>query len=145
MNGLPVATTARVRDGPGRWPACRGALTLAVGLHAAAAWPGWPSPALLGLLVDEVTGDTTPGRVDRIALAVLAALVAQVVLVRVARLASHVLGERVLAELREEFLDGVLALPLGTVETAGTGDLQPVPPVTSRTWPRWSTSPCPRP
>ena len=58
-----------------------------------------------------------------IALAVLAALVAQVVLVRVARLASYVLGEQVLAELREEFLDGVLALPLGTVEQAGTGDL----------------------
>ncbi|HEY4727150.1 MAG TPA: ABC transporter ATP-binding protein, partial [Actinomycetes bacterium] len=40
-----------------------------------------------------------------------------------ARLASQVLAEQVLAELREEFLDGVLALPLGTVEQAGTGDL----------------------
>ena len=124
MNGLPVATTAQVRD-QARAVARRhrGALAWRSGLHAAAALAGLAGPALLGLLVDEVTGDTTPGRVDRIALAVLAALVAQVVLVRVARLASHVLGERVLAELREEFLDGVLALPLGTVETAGTGDL----------------------
>ena len=48
-------------------------------------------------------------------------LVAQVVLVRAAQMASYVLGERVLAELREEFLDRVLALPLGTVERAGTG------------------------
>jgi ABC-type multidrug transport system fused ATPase/permease subunit len=66
---------------------------------------------------------TTAGHVDRLALAVLAALVAQVVLVGAARQASYVLGERVLAELREEFLDRVLALPLGTVERAGTGDL----------------------
>jgi ABC-type multidrug transport system fused ATPase/permease subunit len=122
--GLPVATAAQVRA---RARAVarrhRGALARAVGLHAAAALAGLAGPALLGVLVDEVTGGTSTGAVDRIALAVLAALVAQVALVRVARLASYVLGERVLAELREEFLDGVLGLPLGTVEEAGTGDL----------------------
>jgi ABC-type multidrug transport system fused ATPase/permease subunit len=123
-NGLPVATIGQVR-GRGRALARRhrGRLTLALGLHAAAALAGLAGPALLGLLVDQVTGGTTAGHVDRVALAVLAALAAQVVLVRVARLASYVLGEKVLAELREEFLDGVLALPLGTVEQAGTGDL----------------------
>ena len=124
MSGLPVATTTQVR---GRARALarqhRGRLALTVGLHAAATVAGLAGPALLGLLVDEVGGGTTSGHVDRIALAVLAAVVAQVVLVRVARLASYVLGERVLAELREEFLHGVLALPLGTVEQAGTGDL----------------------
>jgi ABC-type multidrug transport system fused ATPase/permease subunit len=125
MSGLPVATSPQVRQ---RARALarrhRGRLGVTVGLHAAAALAGLAGPALLGLLVDEVTdGDATTGRVDRIALAVLAALVAQVALVRVARLASYSLGERVLAELREEFLDGVLALPLGTVERAGTGDL----------------------
>jgi ABC-type multidrug transport system fused ATPase/permease subunit len=121
---LPVATSAQVRA-RARALARRhkGRLTLAVGLHAAAALAGLAGPALLGLLVDEVGGGTSTGRVDRIALAVLAALVAQVVLYRVARLASYALGERVLAELREEFLDGVLGLPLGTVEAAGTGDL----------------------
>jgi ABC-type multidrug transport system fused ATPase/permease subunit len=121
---LPVATSAQVRA---RARALarrhRGRLALAVGLHAAAALAGLAGPALLGLLVDEVGGGTTTGRVDRIALVVLAALVAQVVLYRLARLASYALGERVLAELREEFLDGVLGLPLGTVEAAGTGDL----------------------
>jgi ABC-type multidrug transport system fused ATPase/permease subunit len=125
MSGLPVATGPQVRE---RARALarrhRGRLAATVGLHAAAALAGLAGPALLGLLVDEVTGGAaTSGRVDRIALAVLAALVAQVALVRVARLASYTLGERVLAELREEFLDGVLALPLGTVEQAGTGDL----------------------
>ena len=122
--GLPVATTTQVRD-RARTLARRhrGRLALTVGLHAAATLAGLAGPALLGLLVDEVDDGTTAGHVDRIALAVLAALLAQVVLVRVARLASYVLGEQVLAELREEFLDGVLALPLGTVEQAGTGDL----------------------
>jgi ABC-type multidrug transport system fused ATPase/permease subunit len=124
VTGLPVATSVQVRA---RARALarrhRGRLALAVGLHAAAALAGLAGPALLGLLVDEVSGGTTAGRVDQIALAVLAALVAQVVLYRVGRLASYALGERVLAELREEFLDGVLGLPLGTVEAAGTGDL----------------------
>jgi ABC-type multidrug transport system fused ATPase/permease subunit len=124
VTGLPVATSAQVRA-RARTLARRhrGRLALVVGLHAAAALAGLAGPALLGLLVDEVGDGTTTGRVDRIALAVLAALVAQVVLVRVARLASYALGERVLAELREEFLGGVLGLPLGTVEDAGTGDL----------------------
>jgi ABC-type multidrug transport system fused ATPase/permease subunit len=124
VTGLPVASSVQVRA---RARALarrhRGRLALAVGLHAAAALAGLAGPALLGLLVDEVSGGTTAGRVDQIALAVLAALVAQVVLYRVGRLASYALGERVLAELREEFLDGVLGLPLGTVEAAGTGDL----------------------
>ncbi|HEV3398758.1 MAG TPA: ABC transporter ATP-binding protein, partial [Actinomycetes bacterium] len=89
---LPVATSAQVRA-RARALARRhkGRLTLAVGLHAAAALAGLAGPALLGLLVDEVGGGTSTGRVDRIALAVLAALVAQVVLYRVARLASYAL------------------------------------------------------
>ncbi|GAB3863952.1 ABC transporter ATP-binding protein [Dactylosporangium cerinum] len=45
------------------------------------------------------------------------------VLVRYARLASARLGEQVLATLREEFVDRVLAVPPSTVERAGTGDL----------------------
>ncbi|OYV59753.1 MAG: multidrug ABC transporter ATP-binding protein [Actinobacteria bacterium 21-73-9] len=40
-----------------------------------------------------------------------------------ARRRAYVLGETVFAELREEFLDSVLALPLAEVERAGTGDL----------------------
>ena len=40
-----------------------------------------------------------------------------------ARLASFVLSEKMFAELREDFMQRVLALPLSTVERAGTGDL----------------------
>ncbi|HET9292424.1 MAG TPA: ABC transporter ATP-binding protein, partial [Actinomycetes bacterium] len=96
VTGLPVATSAQVRARARRLARShRGRLALAVGLHAGAALAGLAGPALLGLLVDEVSGGTTAGRVDRIALAVLVALVAQVVLYRVARLASYALGERV--------------------------------------------------
>jgi ABC-type multidrug transport system fused ATPase/permease subunit len=124
VGDLPVASTAQVRA-RARLLARRhrGALAATVALHAAAALAGLAGPVLLGGLVDAVRGGTSAGHVDRVALAVLAAVVAQVVLVRFARLASYMLGERVLAGLREEFLDGVLALPLGTVEQAGTGDL----------------------
>ena len=50
-------------------------------------------------------------------------IVAQSLLTRWARYRSFALGEQVLAELREEFVDNALALPIGTVERAGTGDL----------------------
>ena len=124
MSALPVASAAQVRA---RAAAVarrhRGAVAVAVGLHAAAALAGLAGPPLLGGLVDAVRRGTTEGHVDLVAGAVLAALLAQVALVRCARLRADVLGERVLAELREEFLDRTLALPLSTVEQAGSGDL----------------------
>jgi ABC-type multidrug transport system fused ATPase/permease subunit len=124
MSALPVATSAQVRaHAIAIARRHRRALTVAVGLHAAAALAALAGPALLGAIVEAVRQGTTTGHVDRLALAVLAALVVEVGLVGVARNASYVLGERVLAELRERFLDRVLALPLGTVERAGTGDL----------------------
>jgi len=43
--------------------------------------------------------------------------------VRFAAFAAAKLAERVLAELREEFVERVLAIPLSTVERAGSGDL----------------------
>ena len=51
------------------------------------------------------------------------ALVTQTILTFFARLASFVLSEKMFAELREDFMQRVLALPLSTVERAGTGDL----------------------
>ena len=48
---------------------------------------------------------------------------AYAVLTYFARRRSYVLGETVFAQLREEFLESVLALPLVEVERAGTGDL----------------------
>ena len=52
-----------------------------------------------------------------------AASLAYALLTYFARRRSYVLGETVFAQLREEFLQSVLALPLVDVERAGTGDL----------------------
>ncbi|MEV4463315.1 ABC transporter ATP-binding protein [Micromonospora echinofusca] len=99
------------------------ALAAALGLHALAAAAGLVAPWLLGDLVEGISRGTSGVTVDRIALLIAGFVLVQAVLVRFAHLASARLGERVLAELREEFVDRILALPLATVERAGTGDL----------------------
>ncbi|RLP85008.1 ABC transporter ATP-binding protein, partial [Micromonospora sp. BL4] len=99
------------------------ALAAALGLHALAAAAGLAAPRLLGDLVEGISRGVGQSTVDRIALLIGGFVLAQSVLVRFAHLASARLGERVLAELREEFVDRILDLPLATVERAGTGDL----------------------
>ena len=94
-----------------------------VGLHAAAATAGLAGPPLLGKLVQSVQEGTTRRHVDTIVLLLAVALVTQTILTFFARLASFVLSEKMFAELREDFMQRVLALPLSTVERAGTGDL----------------------
>ncbi|HZJ05910.1 MAG TPA: ABC transporter ATP-binding protein [Nocardioidaceae bacterium] len=121
---LPIADNAQVR---------RYALRLlrhypkpvyaAIALHGLAALAALAGPRLLGDLVEAVETGTTLGHVNRIVLILGAFLVAQTVLTRYARYVSFVLGERVLAELREDFVKNTLALPVGVVESAGSGDL----------------------
>ena len=94
-----------------------------VGLHAAAAAAGLAGPPLLGRLVQAVVDGTTRQYVNKIVLVLAAFLLAQTVLTWLARRASFVLSEKIFAELREDFMRRVLALPLSTVERAGTGDL----------------------
>ena len=101
----------------------RGALAVVVALHAFAAAAGLVGPALLGRLVQAVTDGTTRSYVDRIALVLAAFILLQTVLTWFARRTSFVVSERIFAELREDFMRTVLALPLSSVERAGTGDL----------------------
>ena len=95
----------------------------AVALHVLAALAALAAPRLLGDLVQAVETGTTVGHVDRIMLTLAGFLVVQTVLTRYARYLSQVLGEQVLAELREDFVFNALALPVGVVESAGSGDL----------------------
>ncbi|MCG5216720.1 ABC transporter ATP-binding protein [Streptosporangium sp. KLBMP 9127] len=120
---LPVADRAQVRAYARRltlkYPR---QLSLALGLHGLAAVAGLAAPRLLGELVEGVqAGD--PVDIARLSLAIGGFLAVQAVLIRFAVYASSALGEKVLAELREDFVDQVLALPLSTVERAGSGDL----------------------
>ncbi|MEB3370153.1 ABC transporter ATP-binding protein [Saccharopolyspora mangrovi] len=89
-------------------------LTTAVGLAG---------PQLLGVLVESVQAAAPVLRIDLLAGAFLLVLIAQALLARAARLRAMLLGEELLAEAREEMVEHALALPLGVVESAGTGDL----------------------
>jgi ABC-type multidrug transport system fused ATPase/permease subunit len=121
---LPIADAATARRyAGGLLRAHRGPLARIATLHTLAAVAGLAGPWLLGRLVDAVTGGTTTGYVDRLILLGVGCVLAQTVLIRFAQRASMVFGEQVFADLREEFIETVTALPLSTVERAGTGDL----------------------
>ena len=121
---LPVATSAQVWAQTKRLLAeHRRALLVMLALNAFAALAGLAGPRLLGELVGSLQDGTTSGYIDRIAVLLAVALLAQSVLTWLARRAGFVLGETVFAGLREGFLARVLSLPLSTVERAGTGDL----------------------
>jgi len=101
----------------------RKALAGTVCLHAAAAAAGLAGPPLLGKIVQSLQEGTTRRHIDTLVLILAAALFVQTIVTFGARLASFVLSEKMFAELREDFMLRVLALPLSTVERAGTGDL----------------------
>ncbi|HLL65632.1 MAG TPA: ABC transporter ATP-binding protein [Micromonosporaceae bacterium] len=119
---MPIATARQVRRYARRlaWQHRR-QVGVAVLLHVLAASSGLAAPRLLGDLVSDVTAGTVD--VTRIGLLILLFLLCQAVLVGLAAVASARLGERVLADIRTEFVNGVLRLPLQDVERAGTGDL----------------------
>ena len=87
-------------------------------------WPALAAPRLLGDLVEAVAGRAPPsGTSTRSSWCWPASCSLQTVLTRYARYVSQALGEQVLAELREDFVANTLALPVGVVESAGSGDL----------------------
>jgi len=92
-------------------------------LHALAAVAGLAGPRLIGEIVEGVESGATAARLNTIVLVLAGFVAAQTVLTWAARRASFVLAEEIFARLREDFMRRVLALPLSTVERAGTGDL----------------------
>ncbi|WP_329341901.1 ABC transporter ATP-binding protein/permease [Streptomyces sp. NBC_00663] len=80
-------------------------------------------PWLLGGLVDRVSEGAREVHLELTAGLFVAALVVQAVFVRQVRLRGAMLGERMLADLREDFLVRSVGLPPGVLERAGTGDL----------------------
>jgi ABC-type multidrug transport system fused ATPase/permease subunit len=121
---LPVADAAQVRAfvrQAGR--AHPATMAVILGLYLAATAAGLVIPRLIGNLVGGVAGHLTVGTVNRTVAIIATCLVVQVVLTRFAQQRSLSLGEQVLAELRERFVDRALSLPFTTVEEAGSGDL----------------------
>lgn len=101
----------------------KGALGVVVTLHTLAAVAGLAGPWLLGRMVDGVATGTTATAINTMVAILVGAVLAQTVLVRFAQREAMLLGEKVFAGLREEFIATVTTLPLSTVERAGTGDL----------------------
>ncbi|GAA0915379.1 ABC transporter ATP-binding protein [Streptomyces thermoalcalitolerans] len=121
---LPVGSAATVRAYVAELlRRHRGAFLLLVTVNAVAVLASLAGPWLLGGLVERVSHGARelhlPLTVGLFALALLV----QAVFVREVRLRGAVLGERMLADLREDFLVRSVRLPPGVLERAGTGDL----------------------
>ncbi|MFC4945329.1 ABC transporter ATP-binding protein [Pseudonocardia sp. GCM10023141] len=121
---LPVAAPAAVRRAAVALIRRDGRpFVLMLALNALAAAAGLAGPWLLGRIVDAVGGGAGVDTVDRLALAIVGFVAAQILLTRYARVVAHRIGERTLWRIRDQLVDRVLALPSAVVERAGTGDL----------------------
>ncbi|MEU3851058.1 ABC transporter ATP-binding protein [Streptomyces sp. NPDC029554] len=101
----------------------RRAFLLLVAVNTAAVIASMAGPWLLGGLVERVSDGTAELRLELTAGLFVVALAVQAVFVRQVRLRGAMLGERMLADLREDFLVRSVGLPPGVLERAGTGDL----------------------
>ncbi|MEV7771345.1 ABC transporter ATP-binding protein [Kitasatospora sp. NPDC086791] len=121
---LPVGSPAAVR-GYLRLLARRhrGGFAAVVALHSVATLAGLVGPWVLGSLVESLATGTAGSTITVAVAWYLLALVAQAAFTGWSRMRGAVLGERVLADLREDFLVRSVALPTGVLERAGTGDL----------------------
>ncbi|MFE2041930.1 ABC transporter ATP-binding protein [Streptomyces sp. NPDC059477] len=101
----------------------RRAFLILMGVNTAAVVASMVGPYLLGGLVERVSDDARELHLQLTIGVFLAALLMQAVFVRQVRLRGAMLGERMLADLREDFLVRSVGLPPGVLERAGTGDL----------------------
>ncbi|MEU9027558.1 ABC transporter ATP-binding protein [Streptomyces sp. NPDC048383] len=121
---LPVGSSATVRGYVrGLFLRHRGALLILVTVNAVAVIASMVGPYLLGRVVDELAAGARDLRLERVGLLFALALVVQTGFVRLVRLRGAMLGEEMLADLREDFLVRSVGLPPGVLERAGTGDL----------------------
>ncbi|WP_329123387.1 ABC transporter ATP-binding protein [Streptomyces sp. NBC_01353] len=121
---LPVGTAGTVRtyvrDLLSRH---RMAFALLIGVNAVAVTASMVGPYLLGSLVERLSEGARGLHLERTVALFALALVVQTLFVRMVRLRGAMLGEEMLADLREDFLVRSVGLPPGVLERAGTGDL----------------------
>ncbi|MER5633873.1 ABC transporter ATP-binding protein [Streptomyces nitrosporeus] len=121
---LPVGTPTTVRDYVrSLLKRHRRPFALLVGANAVAVVASITGPYLLGGLVEDLSNGVGDLHLERTAAVFALALVVQTVFTRLMRLRGAMLGEEMLADLREDFLVRSVALPPGVLERAGTGDL----------------------
>ncbi|MEU3790204.1 ABC transporter ATP-binding protein [Streptomyces fructofermentans] len=124
---LPVGAPATVRAYVAElFQRHRRAFLLLIAVNTVAVVASMVGPYLLGSLIQRVSDGAEAARdlhLERTAALFVVALVVQAVFVRQVRLRGAMLGERMLADLREDFLVRSVGLPPGVLERAGTGDL----------------------
>ncbi|MFE0426770.1 ABC transporter ATP-binding protein, partial [Streptomyces sp. NPDC058953] len=101
----------------------RRAFTVLISVQALAVIASMVGPYLLGSLVERLDDGARELRLGPTVAVFAAALVLQTVFVRLVALRGVMLGEEMLADLREDFLVRSVRLPPGVLERAGTGDL----------------------
>jgi ATP-binding cassette subfamily C protein len=123
-NTLPVGAPATVRAYVTElFRRHRRAFLLLVAVNTVAVVASMAGPYLLGSVVERVSDHADDLHLETTSAFFVVALVIQAVFVRQVRLRGAMLGERMLADLREDFLVRSVGLPPGVLERAGTGDL----------------------
>ncbi|MFL4902595.1 ABC transporter ATP-binding protein [Streptomyces sp. MMS24-I2-30] len=121
---LPVGTARTVRAYVAElFRRHRRTFLLLMAVNTMAVVSSMAGPYLLGGLVQRVSDGARELHLGLTAGLFVLALAVQAVFVREVRLRGAVLGERMLADLREDFLVRSVGLPPGVLERAGTGDL----------------------
>ncbi|MGW5333218.1 ABC transporter ATP-binding protein [Streptomyces bauhiniae] len=121
---LPVGAAATVRDYVTElFRRHRGAFLLLIGVNTIAVVASMVGPYLLGGLVERVADRAHDLQLGLIVGLFVLASVVQALFTLQVRLRGAMLGEQMLADLREDFLVRSVRLPPGVLERAGTGDL----------------------
>jgi ATP-binding cassette subfamily C protein len=118
--GAPATVRAYVRE---LFVRHRRAFLLLITVDTVAVLASMTGPWLLGDLVERVSDGTRELHLQLTVALFALTLTVQAVFVREVRLRGAMLGERMLADLREDFLVRSVRLPPGVLERAGTGDL----------------------
>ncbi|MDJ1132920.1 ABC transporter ATP-binding protein [Streptomyces iconiensis] len=118
--GSPTTVRSYVRELLRRH---RRTFILLIAVNTVAVVASMAGPQLLGGVVDGLADGERDLHLGRVVALFTAALVIQTVFTQQVRLRGSVLGEEMLADLREDFLVRSVQLPPGVLERAGTGDL----------------------
>ncbi|MEU6217617.1 ABC transporter ATP-binding protein [Streptomyces sp. NPDC047022] len=123
-NTLPVGAPSTVRSYVTElFRRHRRSFLVLIAVNTVAVVASMAGPYLLGSVVEHLTASGRAPHLARTATLFVCALAVQAVFVRLVRLKGAVIGERMLADLREDFLVRSVGLPPGVLERAGTGDL----------------------
>ncbi|MFF0228118.1 ABC transporter ATP-binding protein [Streptomyces sp. NPDC004629] len=121
---LPIGATTTVRAYVAElFRRHRRAFLVLMAVNTMAVVSSMAGPYLLGGLVERLSDEARELHLGLTAGLFVLALAVQAVFVREVRLRGAILGERMLADLREDFLVRSVGLPPGVLERAGTGDL----------------------